>query len=85
MQLQKNQFAMAAAGTMGLVYIVCAIVVAVAPNVAMTLFSWLTHLVSLDTAEITFSSFLGGILQVIIYTYLLAWFFAGLHNRFVKP
>ena len=84
MHLQKNQFALAAAGTIGLVYIVCVIVVIVAPNLAVTLFSWLTHLVNLEEAKITIGSFIGGILQVLIYTYFIAWVFAGLHNKFIK-
>lgn len=84
MHLQKNQFALAAAGTMGGVYAVCALVVKIAPNVAMTLFSWLTHLVNLEVGKITFGSFLGGILQVLIYSYIIAWLFASLHNKFVK-
>ena len=85
MHLQKNQFALAAAGTMGAVYVICAVVVILAPNVAMTLFSWLTHLINLETGKITLGSFVGGILQVLIYTYVIAWAFAGLHNKFVKP
>lgn len=84
MHLQKNQFALAAAGAMGLVYVVCALVVVLAPNLAMTLFSWLTHLVNLEVAEITWASFFGGIMQVLVYTYVVAWIFAGLHNKFVR-
>lgn len=84
MQLDKNKFALAAAGTMGIVSIFCAAVVSVAPDLAVTLFGWMVHLVNLEPANITLTSFLGGLAQVLAYSYIGAWLFAWLHNKFLK-
>jgi len=89
MELDKNKFSLSAAGAMGLVYIVCAIFVALAPDFALKLFGWLVHLVNVDKftgdVAITFGGFLIGLIQILIYTYLTFWIFAWLHNKFRKP
>jgi len=88
MELQKNKFALAAGGVMGIVYVVCAIFVALWPNFAMQLFGWLIHLVNVDKfagdVQITASGFIIGLLQAVIYTYIVAYLFASLHNRFMS-
>mgnify|MGYP001594117918 FL=1 len=84
MELDKNKFSLAAAATLGVVYVVCAIVVAIAPEFAAQLMSWLTHLVNLEARVVGFPGVIYGFLQVVIYTYVAAWLFAWLHNRFIK-
>lgn len=88
MELQKNKFAMAGAGVMGIVYVVCAIFVALWPDFAMRLFGWLVHLVNVDKfagdVAITAGGFIIGLVQILVYTYVVAWLFAWLHNRSVK-
>ncbi|KKQ34240.1 MAG: hypothetical protein US50_C0056G0008, partial [Candidatus Nomurabacteria bacterium GW2011_GWB1_37_5] len=80
MQLNTNKFAMAAGGTMGIVYVVCAIFVAIAPDFAMKLFGWLVHLVNVDKfagdVQITLGGFIIGLVQAVIYTYVGALIFA---------
>ena len=44
MTIHKHACAMAAAVTASLAYVVCTIVVAIWPSLALTLFSWLVHL-----------------------------------------
>lgn len=83
MELDKNKFSMAAAGTMGIVYVICAVFVALWPDFSIQLFGWLTHLVNL-TVDVTFIGAIFGLLQVVIYTYIGAYLFAWLHNRFMK-
>lgn len=84
MELQKNQFALAAAKTMGAAYVVCGLFVWLWPDFASTLLGWLTHLTNLDRAVITFGGFVGGLIQIVVYTYIGGWLFAWLHNRSVK-
>ena len=88
MHLQIHKFALAAAGTLGLVYLVCAAFVAVAPEAAMTLLGWLTHIVNVDKfagdVAITFPALLFGLIQVVVYAYLMMAIFAWLHNHFVR-
>lgn len=87
-QINKNGFALASGGVFGGIYIVCVIFVALWPDFALQLFGWLVHLVNVDKfagdVAITFGGFIAGLAQVIIYTYVGAWFIAWLHNRFVK-
>lgn len=87
-QINKKGFALAVTGVMGVVYILCAIFVALWPDFALKLLGWLVHLVNVDKfagdVEITPGSLLAGLVQIIIYTYIGAWLVAWLHNKFCK-
>ena len=48
MKLDIQKFSLAAALTMGVIYAVCAVFVALWPDFAMQLFGWLVHLVNVD-------------------------------------
>lgn len=69
---------------MGIVYVVCAIFVYLFPDLSSRMMSWLTHIVNLEPRNVTWGSFFGGLVQVLLYTYLAAWLFAWLHNRAEK-
>ena len=84
MELDRNKFALAAAVTVGLISLLCAALVAVAPELMVQLAGWLMHLVNLEAAQVTFQTALFGFIQAFIYTYIGAWIFAWLHNKFVK-
>jgi len=88
MELNKNKFAGALAGTFGIIYAVCAIFVALWPDFALQLFGWLVHLVNVDKfagdVAMTFGGFIAGLVQVVVYAYLGGWLFAWLHNRSLK-
>lgn len=81
MQLNKSKFALAAAVVMGAWSAICALIVSVAPELAMQLFSWMVHLVGLE-ANTSFPGMLLGIIEVFVLTYVTAYVFAWLHNRF---
>ena len=85
MELDKNKFAMAVSGVMGVISIICATVVFAAPELAAILFGLMVHLVNLEAAEIAPAGFIIGLAQVLVYSYVGAWIFASLHNRFLKP
>ncbi|MBS3171281.1 hypothetical protein J4449_01575 [Candidatus Woesearchaeota archaeon] len=88
MKLKKQNFALAAGATMGIIYVVCAIFVTLWPDFALRLFGWLVHLVNLDKfagdVRITLTGFVIGLLQAVIYTYVGALLFGWLHNKFLK-
>jgi len=77
---------MAAGGVMGIIYILCAIFVALWPGFSMQLLGWLIHLTNVEKfagdVGITFSGFTFGLIQAVIYTYIGAWLIAWLHNKF---
>lgn len=54
----------------------------------MQLVGWLIHLVNVDKyvsdIGVTWPGLIGGFLQAVIYTYIGAYLFAWLHNRFLK-
>ncbi|MBI4085158.1 MAG: hypothetical protein HY432_01470 [Candidatus Liptonbacteria bacterium] len=83
MQLNKSKFALAAASVMGVWSAICAALVALAPDLTLTLFSWMVHLVNLD-AGVSFPEAIYGVIEVFILTYVTAYVFAWLHNRFVQ-
>ena len=86
MELNKNKFGLALAGTMGIAYAVCAIFVAFAPELALRFLGWMVHLLNLETVttvQITFGSFLGGLIPILFYSYLVGWVFSWMYNAFL--
>ena len=84
MELNKNKFALAAAAVMGVWSVICAILVALAPALTLKLFSWMVHLVNLE-AGVTFPGVVYGVIEVFVLTYITAYVFSWLHNRFIQP
>ncbi len=88
MKLEIQKFSLALAVTMGIIYIVCAVFVALWPDFALQLFGWLVHLVNVDKfagdVQMTAFGFIIGLLQAMAYTYIGALVFAWLHNKFMK-
>ena len=88
MELNTQKFSLAVALTMGVIYIVCAVFVVLWPDFALQLFGWLVHLVNVDKfagdVQITALGFIIGLLQAMVYTYLVALLGAWLHNKFLK-
>lgn len=84
MQLNKAKFALAAATVMGVWSIICAVLVYIAPDLTLKLFSWMAHLVNLQ-AGISFPEAIYGVIEVFTLTYVTAYVFAWLHNYFMEP
>lgn len=86
MELNTQKFALAGAETAGILYIACAAVVAAAPDLAMKLLGWLAHLTNTEglARAVTMSGVVYGIIQVVVYVYIMLWIFATLYNRSVK-
>lgn len=84
MELHKKKFALAATEVMGVWYIICALLVALAPNLALKLFSWMVHLVNLEAGIVSFPTAIYGFVEVIVLTFISAYVFAWLHNRAMK-
>ena len=85
MELNKNKFALAISGTFGVLSVICAAIVLLAPDLAAQLFGYMVHLTNLEPAEITLVGFVIGLAQVLIYSYIGGYLFASLHNQFLKP
>jgi len=87
-KLNANKFSLAAAATMGIIYLICAVFVFLWPDFALQLFGWLVHLVNVDKftgdVNVTIFGFVLGLVQVLVYTYIGALIFVWLHNKFVN-
>lgn len=88
MELNKNKFALAASGTVGILYIVCAGLVAIAPGFVLKLLGGVAHLVNVDKfagdVQITLTSVGMGLIQIIVYSYIAAFLFSWIYNKLVK-
>lgn len=86
MELNTKKFALAGAETGAVLYVACALFVAVAPDLAMTLLGWLAHVTNTDTLarSVTITGVVYGLIQVVVYVYIMTFMFAWLYNRSVK-
>ena len=88
MKLNIQKFAWEASATTGMVYTICTIFVVLFPRLSIQLLGWLTHVMNIEILErgmgVTFGSFIGGLGQVILYTYIGASLFSWLFNRAVR-
>ena len=86
MNVQK--LALASSLVMGGAYILCAVAAALAPQLALQLFGWLTHFVAVgganDTIEVTFSGALLGLAQAMVYTYAFVFAVGLVYGRLSK-
>lgn len=88
MKFDANKFALSAAITMGGVYVICAALVAVSPDIALRLTGWVFHIVDLDkvvgATNITLAGFIAGLAEILIWSYVIAFAFSYLYNRLTE-
>lgn len=86
--LNKSKFSLAAMLTVAILYIACAVLVAILPDFSLKLLGWVAHIVNVEKfageVDVTAGGLIVGLLEVMIYTYVASWIFAGLYNRFSK-
>lgn len=89
MELDKNKLALAASGTVGIAYVVCAIFTYLWPEVAVSLLGFVFHVLNMEKlaggVEFSLWSAIIGLLQVVIYTFINIWIFAWIYNALIKP
>ena len=86
--LNKSKFSLAAMLTVAILYVACAVLVAVLPDLSLKLLGWVAHIVNVEKfagqVNVTASGLIAGLLEVMIYSYVASWIFVGLYNRFNK-
>lgn len=89
MELDKNKLALAASGTVGIAYIVCAVFAFLWPETAVQLLGFVFHILNMEKlaggVEFTLGSAIIGLLQVAIYTFINIWVFAWIYNKLSQP
>lgn len=85
MNVQLQKFALSVAGVFGAAYVACATVVVTAPGLATTLFGWVFHLMNAEPLRfgVTTWAFVGGLVQVALYSYVMAWAAGALGLHFL--
>ncbi|KKU51044.1 MAG: hypothetical protein A3F26_03595 [Candidatus Ryanbacteria bacterium RIFCSPHIGHO2_12_FULL_47_12b] len=88
MQLNTKSFALATATTMGIMYVLCVLVVAVAPDFALQLLGWVAHIVNVEkfteNMALTAGGIVVGLVEVVVYAFVASWILAELYNRFSR-
>lgn len=88
MTLNSLRLANAVALTALILYVVCTIFVAVAPEAAMAIAAGLMHIPGLgDTlgaVEVTLGGFFLGLIPLLVYSYIGAYLVASLYNRAIR-
>lgn len=88
MTLNPQKFALAAAITMAILYAICAIFVALVPEIAVKFAGWMMHLTNIDKfagVGMTLGGVLFGFLPILFYSFVGAYLFAWLYNKFTAP
>lgn len=88
MQLNAKKLANAATLTMGILYVICTLFVAIAPDAAMSIAAGMMHIPglgdSIGEVEVTLGGFLLGLIPLLFYSYVGAYLVVALYNRSVK-
>lgn len=85
MKLHAQKLALAAAGSVGICFAICAALMCMWPAPTLQLTAHMLHLTSLQIIEpyfqVTLFNFTCGLVQWMVYTYLCVLLFASLYNR----
>jgi len=87
MKLDTKALANAFALITGIVYAVCAGLVAIAPDFFLSITNSWVHgldLTKIQSVNITAGSFFGGFLSIVIFAWLAAYIFGAIYNSLVK-
>lgn len=88
MKVHAQKLAQAAAATAAISYGICALVMSIWPVRTLQLTADLMHRTTLadvlPTFQVTPYNFLSGLIQIVVYSYLIALLFGTLYNRAQK-
>ncbi|MBS3108650.1 hypothetical protein J4409_02155 [Candidatus Woesearchaeota archaeon] len=82
-ELNPNVFAFSLASVLSIIYILCAVIFALFPEAALTLFQNMFHgidLAKIAIDNISFGSVLIGLVEIIISSLIFGWLFALFYN-----
>lgn len=83
-KLNPKAVAFALAKVSGIIYIVCAILIAIAPEAALSLFGSMFHGINIELIaqkSISPSSTIIGFIEIVIGSLITGWLFAWFYNK----
>jgi len=83
-KLNAKRVAFSLASVIGIAYIVCVILVVIAPETTIKFFSYLFHGINIEQipqTSISFSNVIIGLIEAVIYSLLIGWLFAVIYNK----
>ena len=84
-KLNKKRVAYSLAFVFGIVYLVCAILVAIAPFWTLNVFGALFHgidITQIARTSVSLTSTILGLIEVIVIGYMIGWLFGYFYNKF---
>lgn len=88
MRLNEQKFSLLAAAGSSALYALCALFVALFPDLSTKLMSWLFHLTDpaavFGVQRVTLAGFIGGLVEVAIYMYVASLIFAWVFNKSLR-
>ena len=84
-KLNAKRVALSLAIVSAILYIACALLITIAPNLTIGLFGKIFHgldITQIADISVSFGSTLIGLVEIIIYALIAGWLFAWVYNRF---
>ncbi|MEK6936080.1 MAG: DUF5676 family membrane protein [Nanoarchaeota archaeon] len=84
-KLSTKKVALSLAIVSAILYIICALFIAIAPDFTIKLFSNLFHgidITQITSTSISLGSTLIGLVEIIVYALIAGWLFALVYNKF---
>lgn len=88
MRLNLQKFSLLSAAGVGMIYTACTLFVALWPGLSIKLMGWLFHLSNaeavFDSTRVSFTGYIGALIEVVIYSYVVSLIFVWIFNRSVE-
>ena len=83
-KLNEKKVAFSLAGTSGIIYIICAVLIAIFPTGAMKAFGFLFHgidISKISNASVTFASTILGLIEIVALSIIVGYIFTIIYNK----
>lgn len=82
-KLNAKLVALSLAGVSGILYIICALLVAIAPTTTLNMFSNVFHgidITQIAATNISLGNTLLGLIEILVYALVAGWIFVAVYN-----
>lgn len=82
-KLNAKLVALSLAGVSGILYVICALLIAIAPTATLKMFSNVFHgidITKIAATNISFGNTIIGLIEILVYSLIAGWIFAAVYN-----